>query len=317
MTTSSRHIAITGASGFIGRRLARALVTDPRFAADRFTLNDVRLEGALQDARVRHIEGDLADGAVRDQLIGARADILIHLAGILGGAAEANPPLSRRVNIDATLDLFDRMRDDAAPPRLVFASSIAVFGPPLPAQIDDDTMPVATMIYGAQKRMLEIALEQYSARGWIDGVAIRLPGIVARRDADARLKSAFLNTMFYDYADGRSFELPVSADGTTWLISVPNCVQAFLHAATLPGEKLGQRRAFTLPAQRVRIGDLIQALGRRFPDSASKVTHAVDAALEAQFASQPALTTAIADALGFAHDGTLDRLVENAISEAI
>jgi len=310
----SRHIVVTGAGGYIGSRLASRLATDPAFALNRLTLVDTRFADGSEIDRVRRIEGDLADAHTLDAVFSERPDTLIHLAGVLGGAAEAAPDLARRVNIDATLDLLDRARNETEPPRMVFASSIAVFGPPLPEHIDDSTMPVATMLYGAQKRMMEIAIEQASARGWIDGLAVRLPGIVARPDADARLRSAFLNTIFYDYAAGKPISLPVSPDGTTWLISVPACVDALVHAILVPGGWLGRRRAFTLPAQRIRIADLVGALARRFPDSSATVTYMPDEMVEAQFARQPSLATPFANALGFAHDGDIDRLVERAFA---
>lgn len=311
--TAGRHILVTGASGFIGSRLSARLREEADFAGCRFTLVDITHGATIDDARVRQVAGDLRDPAVLEQAIDGRADIVFHLAGILGGAAEQDYDLSRRVNIDATMMLLERLRDGDDPPRVVFASTIAVFGPDVPDLIDDDTLPLPTMTYGAQKRMIEVAVEQFSARGWIDGLAIRLPGIVARKGADARLKSAFLNSMFYDYAAGKDIVLPVSPEGTTWLISVPACVEAFLHAARLPQGFLSGRRAFTLPAQRVRIDAVIAALARLYPDSPSQVRYEPDLAVERQFARQPPLTTAIADGLGFKHDGDIDRLAASAI----
>ena len=310
--TTSRHIVVTGAGGFIGSRLCERLLSDPTFAHDRFTLVDTRID-RCKDQRATVVEGDIADRSTLDACLGEQPDVLVHLAGILGGAAEANPALARRVNIEASLDLLERIANGARPPRLVFASSIAVFGPPLGPEIDDDTTPVATMLYGAQKRMIEVAVEQASARAQIDGVAVRLPGIVARPDADARLKSAFLNRLFHDVAAGRSIELPVSPDGASWLVSVPTCVDAFVHAMLLPRSVLGRRRAFTLPALRLRMDELAAALQRRFPDSLAQVSYRPDPDIEAQFARQPLLTTALADALGFRHDGDIDRLVARAL----
>lgn len=307
------HILVTGANGFIGSRLSARLLEEADFGDCRFTLIDISHGVPIDDARVRQVAGDLSDPAVLEQVIDGRADIVFHLAGILGGAAEQNYHLSRRVNVDATMMLLELLRDGGNTPRVVFASTIAVFGTDVPELIDDDTLPLPTMTYGAQKRMIEVAMEQFSARGWIDGLAIRLPGIVARKGADARLKSAFLNSMFYDYAEGRDIVMPVSPDGTTWLISVPACVEAFLHAARLPQDVLGARRAFTLPAQRVRIDAVIAALKRLYPDSPSQVRYEPDLALELQFARQPQLMTAIADELGFKHDGDISRLVARAI----
>ncbi|MDO7836143.1 NAD-dependent epimerase/dehydratase family protein [Sphingobium sp. HBC34] len=312
------HIMVTGANGFIGRALAARLVTDARFADHRITLTDLRMDAPdiAADGRVHMVAGNLADPAHLARLCQDRVDILFHLAGVLGGAAETEPVLSRRINLDATLDLFDRLRSPDTPPRIVLASSIAVFGPPLPAYIDDDSMPSPTMVYGAHKRMAEIAMEQQSARGWIDGIAIRLPGIVARKDADSRLKSAFLNTLFHDFAAGRPVSLPVSEHGTSWLISVPACIDALLHAATLPPSRLGRRRALTLPAQCVCMGDLVAGLRRRFPASPTRITYQPDPAIEAQFAAHPPLSTPLGDALGFVHDGSIDRLIERALLDS-
>lgn len=305
---------VTGAAGYVGARLATRLIADPAFADARLTLTDLHTPPFADDERVRAVAADLARAADVAGLVGDGVDVVYHLAGILGGAAEADYALARRVNVDATLSLLEALRDADTPPRVVFASSIAVFGPPLPARIDDDTLPLPTMTYGAQKRMIEVALEQFSARGWIDGIALRLPGIVARADADTRLRSAFLNTLFFDYADGRDIMLPVSPGGTTWLLSVDACVEAFVHAGLLASDRLGTRRAMTLPAQHVEIRALVAALAARFPASPSRVGYAPDPALDAQFAAQPPLTTALADALGFRHDGDLATLVRRALS---
>jgi D-erythronate 2-dehydrogenase len=270
---------------------------------------------APKSSKVRVIQGDLCKHSVMTEIIGPRADIVFHLAGVLGGAAEDNYALSRKVNLDTSLNLLELLRDEVDPPRVVYASSIAVFSPPLPKVIDDDTMPVPTMHYGGQKRMIEVAIEQLSAHGWIDGVALRLPGIVARRGADSRLKSAFLNTMFHDYAAGRDFTLPVSAEGRVWLLSVASCVQAFIHAAQLAPGQLARRRAITLPALHVTMLQLINALKERYPESHSRVAWSPDPRLEALFASQPTLITALADKLGFRHDGTLAHLIAQAMEQ--
>jgi len=312
---TKKHVVITGAGGFVGQRLAQQLLLDPAFANVNLTLTDVAISQSPRAANVRIVQGDLSERRVIAEVLGTRADLVYHLAGVLGGAAEANYALSRKVNLDASLNLLEALRDEAHPPRVVFASSIAVFGPPLPDAIDDDTMPVPVMHYGGQKRMIEVAIEQLSAHGWIDGLAIRLPGIVARRGADSRLKSAFLNTMFYDYAAGRDFTLPVSAEGTVWLLSIAACTQAFLHAARLLRSELGPRRAFTLPALRVSMSQLVAALRERYPESESKIHWEPDARIEALFARQPPLSAALGDALGFRHDGTIARLIAQAVDE--
>lgn len=313
MSAPGRHVVVTGAGGFVGSRLVAALLASPDFADARVTINDLALAGAPADPRVRAVVGDFGDSAVRAAMLGDRTDILYHIGGVLGGAAEADPALARRVNIDATLALLDAVQDAVDRPRVVFASSIAVFSAPWPAHIDDDTRLNPTMVYGAQKAMVEVAIEQMSARRQIDGLALRLPGIVVKPGADARMKSAFLNRVFEVFGEGADLTLPVSPDGTTWLLSTPACIEALLHAGTLAAERIGARRSFTLPAQNVRFAGLVAALHARWPDSPTTIRYAPDPALEAQFGRQPPLATAIADALGFRHDGDVATLVARAL----
>lgn len=313
MTSSTRQILVTGAGGFVGRRLVMALLASPTFADAQITINDVTVDNLPTDHRLRVVAGDLGDAAVRAEMLCDRIDILYHLGGVLGGAAEADPALARRVNLDATLSLLEAVQSTSVPPRVVFASSIAVFSAPWPAYIDDDTRLNPTMLYGAQKAMIEVAIEQMSARGQIDGLALRLPGIVVKPGADARMKSAFLNRMFEVFSEGADLTLPVSADGTTWLLSVQACIDALLHAGTIAPGQLGARRALTLPAQNVRFSELMTACHARWPDSPTRIEYAPTSVLEAQFGRQPPLSTALADRLGFRHDGDIATLVARAL----
>jgi D-erythronate 2-dehydrogenase len=312
-TKAAPHVVITGAGGFIGRLLADRLLAETRLANARFTLLGRAVRHPPSDPRVRTINGDICDPAVRKEAIGDRADIVYHLAAVLTGAAEANYPLSRRVNVDATLSLFEALCARDAPPRIVFASSISVFGASFPDLVNDDTPPRPVTVYGAQKVMMEVALQYFSDRNLVDGLGLRLPGITARPDVDLRSKAAAFSTFFYAYARGEDFSFPISPEGTTWLLSVRACVEALVHAGMLPAADITARRVFTLPAQRIQIADLAAALARRFPESRSTITYDRDIALQALLASHPPLLTQAADSLGFRHDGDIDRLVSNSL----
>ncbi|MGN6206617.1 NAD-dependent epimerase/dehydratase family protein [Humibacter sp.] len=317
MARVPHSVLITGAAGFVGERLVRRMLADERFATTRFTVADVSVadpHGALAaDPRVNVVEGDLCEPEVLAAAIAEHPDAVAHLAGVLGGAAERDHALARRVNVDATLNLLEALRDAPGVPRVVYASSIAVFGPPLPERIDDDTRPEPVMTYGAQKLMIEAVIGQFSARGWIDGLALRLPGIVARPDADIRLRSAFLSTLFTACAAGDDFVVPAPESGTSWLLSVPACIDAIVHGVLLDAGALGRRRAFTIPALRVQLGDLVRALAEMLPQSRGRVRFEPDSDLTAQFAAQPELSTELADGLGFVHDGSIGRLIERAL----
>jgi D-erythronate 2-dehydrogenase len=257
------------------------------------------------------VQGDFADSAQRAQVL-AGADAVILLAAILGGAAEADPALARRINVDATLDLFDHLKTHNPVARVVFASTIAVYGKPMPDPVVDATPLGPSMLYGAQKLMMEVALTHMSQRGWLDGVSLRPSGVMARDGADAALKSAFMSRLFWAVKRGEDIALPVAAGSRTWLTSIDTVAQNFVHAVLLP--QIGANRAFTLPALSLTFGDLVSALHRAFPGSRARVTFAPDPATVSLFGSYPDLITETADRLGFYRDADADALVARSLS---
>mgnify|MGYP000138488123 CR=1 FL=1 len=210
------------------------------------------------------------------------------------------------------LDLLSRQKE---PARLVFASSIAVFGVPLPRdKVDDETLPLPTLAYGAHKLVAETLIADHARRGLIDGIALRLPGIVARPRRPGGHHSAYMSDIFTALAEGEDFICPVSPGSTSWLMSRERCIDNLLHAATLSSERLSGRRAFTLPALRLSMGEIADALAARFGDGVrERLSFAPDAAIEAQYGAYPPLFTPIADGLGFRHDGDARSLVVRAL----
>ncbi|HZV09252.1 MAG TPA: NAD-dependent epimerase/dehydratase family protein, partial [Novosphingobium sp.] len=252
-------IIVTGAAGFVGRRIVAGLLAQGHdvVAMDR----DV---AALETgAGLLAIAGDLADADVRAAALAAPALAggvagVIHLATVPGGAAEADPAASRRINLDAMYDLMEDVAARKGPggtvPRFVYASSIAVFGDPLPAFVDDASPLSPKMIYGGHKAMMEDAVALFANRGWLEGVTVRLPGILARPKGPSGMKSAFMSDLFHALAAGEAFTCPVSAGATIWAQSVARCAANFLHALTLDTALLPPTRAVTLPALRVTMG---------------------------------------------------------------
>jgi nucleoside-diphosphate-sugar epimerase len=300
-------ILITGAGGFVGRQIVARLL---RQGADVVAMDTVA--GGIPDG-ARVVAGDLGDADVRARALGDGVSAVIHLATVPGGAAEADPAASRRINLDAMYDLLLEASAFGNRPRFVYASSIAVFGDPLPASVDDQTPLSPKMIYGAHKAMMEHAVALFSNRGMIEGVTVRLPGILARPKGPSGMKSAFMSNLFHALKAGEAFTCPVSAQGTIWAESVAQCAENFLHALGLDTALLPPTRAVTLPALRVRMGDLAAEIARQCGVSPDLVTYAPDAALEAAFAAQPPLDTPAATKAGFAHDGDVGRLVASAI----
>jgi D-erythronate 2-dehydrogenase len=301
-------VLVIGAGGFVGSRIARILSLGAH--ADAVTLLDRTPFVAPEGARVSTQVGDFADPAVCDSVLSG-ADAVILLAAILGGQAEADYALARRVNVDATLSFFERLRDRAPKTRLVFASTIAVYSKPLPDPVSDATPLGPSMVYGAQKLMMEIALSNFAARGWLDGVSLRPSGVMARDGADTALRTAFMSRLFWCVKRGEDITLPVAPESRTWMCSVEMVARNFIHAALL--SEIGQTRAFTLPALSLTFGELVAALKRCFPASPSKVSFAPDPELVSLFGDYPALETATADRLGFQRDADADALVFNAV----
>jgi len=301
-------ILITGAGGFVGRALVRALLAD----GANVVAIDTQAGGIPDGARV--VAGDLGDRAVRDAALAEGCDALIHLATVPGGAAEADPAASRRINIDAMYDLLLEAGAAGHCPRVVYASSIAVFGDPLPDHVDDLTPLAPKMIYGGHKAMMEHAVAMFSHRGLIDGVTLRLPGILARPKGPSGMKSAFMSDLFHALRAGEAFTCPVSPGATIWAESVTACAANFRRALTIDSVLLPVGRAVTLPAQRVAMGALAAEIARRCGASPDLVRYVPDAALEAAFGAQPPLATPAAERAGFAHDGDLANLVANALA---
>lgn len=302
------HVVVTGAGGFVGRQIVSRLLA----RGDSVTAMDMVAGGIPAGARA--LAGDLADPAVRAEALAGGCDAVIHLATVPGGAAEADPAASRRINIDAGYDLILEAAAAGHRPRFVYASSIAVFGDPLPAQVDDATALSPKMIYGGHKAMLEHAVAMFSNRGLIEGVTVRLPGILARPKGPSGMKSAFMSDLFHALKAGEAFTCPVSAGGTIWAQSVARCADNFIHALSLDTGLLPPTRAVTLPALRITMGDLAAEIARQCGAAPGLVTYAPDAALEAAFAAQPPLATPAAQRAGFAHDGNLATLVASALT---
>jgi nucleoside-diphosphate-sugar epimerase len=197
----------------------------------------------------------------------------------------------------------------------VFASSIGVYGVPMPPQIDQFTAAQPTFSYGAQKLVGEILVAEYSRRGWIDGASLRLPGIVARPRADGMI-SIFMSDLIRELSAGRPFTCPVSPHGVAWFMSRECVVDNLLHAAGLPAEVLHQRRTWLLPVLRATITEIVDGIAEtRGAPVAELISYDPNPAIEAQFGCYPPLHCPESETAGFRHDGSIARLVRRALIE--
>ncbi len=311
-------VLVTGAGGFVGQKLAARLLADAAALGSPVTqlmlLDMQRPAAAPVSPLCRWFEGSITDTRVLAQALAGGVDVVFHLASVPGGATEANYDLGREANLDGTRLLLDACRSLNAPPIVVFASTIGVFGVPMPAVISEDTYPEPSMSYGAQKWIGEILIGDYSRRGWIDGRALRLPGIVARPPAPTGQLSAFLSNILRELSAGREFVCPVAAEGKSWWMSVHCCIDNLLHAARMRVASELVRRTWMLPVLHASLGEVVAAIARMHgPQVLSRVRYEPNAKLQAQFANYPPMECPTALAAGFRSDGDLETMIRRAL----
>jgi len=305
-------IIVTGAGGFVGKALSEQLLANTNAE---LTLVDIKLDALKSHPsnRVRLLEGEIQNSSTRKEIIADGADILFHLAAVPGGAAEQNPELSKAVNLDATLSLFEELAQCVNRPRIVFTSTIAVLGAPLPNPVTDQCRIAPAMIYGTHKAMVELALADMHRRSVVEALCVRLPGIIARPKAPSGLKSAFMSNLFHSLKAGEEFISPVGPDATLWLMSVAQCVENLILASTMDAQLMPLSRAVTLPALRCTMGELAAQAAAQCGADGNLVQYQVDPDIQAHFGSHPILETSAADSAGFRHDGDVVNLVRRAL----
>jgi nucleoside-diphosphate-sugar epimerase len=263
------HILITGAAGMIGRKLTERLVNDGSLNAReiaKLTLIDIvapaKPAGFAGDLALAAT--DLADPGAADKAVSGRPDVIFHLAAIVSGEAELDFDKGYRVNLDGTRALLDAIRKQGQGyhPKLVFTSSIAVFGAPYPEAIPDEFHLTPLTSYGTQKAICELLIADFTRRGVFDGVGIRLPSIVVRPGKPNKAASGFFSSMIREPLAGEEAVLPVEDSVLHWHASPRAAVGFLVHAAGLTREQLGPRVNLTMPGVCCTVGEQIEALMR-------------------------------------------------------
>lgn len=239
---------VIGAAGMIGRKLAA------RLPKDELILHDVV---PFDDASV---VSDLSTPGEADKLIERRPELIFHLAAVVSGEAEADFDKGYRVNLDGTRLLFEAIRKANYKPRVVFTSSIAVFGAPFPEAIGDEFLNAPLTSYGTQKAIGELLLSDYSRRGFFDGVGLRLPTICVRPGKPNKAASGFFSGIIREPLAGQEAVLPVPETVRHWFASPRAAIGFLLHAAKLDTGKLGARRNLSMPGVSATVGEQIEAL---------------------------------------------------------
>jgi nucleoside-diphosphate-sugar epimerase len=311
------RVVITGGCGFLGRRVALRLME--RTDLDELVLFD-NATSALplpRDKRLRLVTGDIADRATVRGVINLGTSSVFHLAAVVSGEAEDDTDLGYRVNLGGTRAVLDACRALGTCPRVVFASSLAVYGGVLPPTVGDDTPLTPQTSYGTQKAIGELLVSDYSRKGFVDGRALRLPTVVVRPGRPNRAASTFASSMIREPLSGREAVCPVSPDTVMALASPRRVVDALLHAHDLPAAAFGTSRSLQLPGFSVAVGEMAEAVRRAGGKEAyTRIRWEPDPLIERIVSGWPqAFAAPRATALGFAADNGIDEVVQAFIED--
>ena len=322
-------VTITGATGFIGQKLARRLLdSNAIVAADgsrqsitELTLLDtVPAPAALtDDSRVRSLSGDITDSALLAEAIPGDTDSVFHLAAIVSAGAEEDFELGMAVNLDATRNILEILRQADGTPKMVFASSCAAFGGDLPNIVEDMTATTPTTSYGTQKAIGELLVSDYSRRGFVDGRSLRFPTVVVRPGKPNKAASTFASSIFREPLQGQRAVCPVAPDAKMWLASPRSIVENTLHAHNLAANAWGASRTVSLPGFSLTVAEMAKALENvAGPAVAGRIDWEPDPFIEKIVRGwPPAFNTKKAAALGFTQDEGMEAVIRAFIEDEL
>lgn len=322
-------VVVTGGAGFIGRQLAERLMAIgelPGHEGKGERIDELVLFDAVEpapfkcpDPRLRIVTGDISDTRLVSRTIDAATGSVFHLAAVVSADAEANFDLGMRVNLDGTRAVLEACRALPRPARLVFTSSIAVFGGEVPPTLTDSTPLTPQTSYGAQKAMGEMMVNDYSRKGFVDGRSLRLPTIVVRPGKPNKAASTFASSILREPLAGQEATCPVERSARMWFLSPRRAVAALLHAHALPAERWGTNRSLTLPGIEASIGDMVEALERvAGKGPVGRIKWQPDAGIQKIVAGWPyRFEPARARSLGFSADDSIDQIIRFHIDDQL
>ncbi|HVN35256.1 MAG TPA: D-erythronate dehydrogenase [Casimicrobiaceae bacterium] len=319
------RIVITGGAGFLGTRLARAILARGTLADARgdphpvreIVLVDIAEAGGIGDSRVSVMSGDLADSALVERALGSGTDAVFHLAAVVSGHAEADFDIGMRVNLDATRVLLERCRRLAAPPRFVFASSLAVFGGKLPDPVEDDSPLTPQSSYGTQKAVGELLVYDMTRKGYIDGRSLRLPTVTVRPGKPNKAASSFASGIIREPLAALDAVCPVAPQTRMWVTSPRTVIANLIIGHQAPASAFAATRSVNVPGLSISVGEMVDALRRVAGDAvADRVKWQFDPAIDRIVSTWPArFAPKLGLALGMRGDADFDTIVRAYIDE--
>ena len=320
------RIVITGGAGFLGSRLARAILARGSLTDTRGEKRGVRelvladvVPATPSDPRVSVVAGDLADPALIERVVTPDTDSIFHLAAVVSGQAEAEFDVGMRVNVDATRALLERCRKLAKPPRLVFTSSLAVFGGPLPDPVPDDAPLTPQTSYGTQKAIGELLVYDMTRKGYIDGRSLRLPTITVRPGKPNKAASSFASSIIREPLSDVDAICPVARDTRVWVSSPRTVVANLIIGHEAPATAFAHTRSVNVPGLSIGVGEMVEALRRIAGDAiADRVKWQLDPAIDRIVSTWPArFAPVLGPALGMRADPDFDSIVRAYIADEL
>jgi nucleoside-diphosphate-sugar epimerase len=321
-----RRVLVIGAAGMIGRKLSEKLGKEGAVNGEEIAeviLHDVVEAKAPAGLpfKAKIVASDLSAPGAADKLVAERPEVIFHLAAIVSGEAEADFDKGYRVNLDGTRRLFEAIRNvgDGYKPRLVFTSSIAVFGAPFPEAIGDEFLNAPLTSYGTQKAIGELLLSDYSRRGFFDGIGIRLPTICVRPGKPNKAASGFFSGIIREPLSGQEAVLPVPQTVRHWFASPRAAIGFLLHAARIKSEQLGARRNLSMPGVCATVEEQIAALREVAGDKVVRlIRHEPDATIMRIVSGWPQnFDPKRALALGFRADKSFEDIIRIHIEDEV
>lgn len=315
------RILILGGGGFLGNRLAKELLKNgglDKGDVTHLTLVDVAFHGdKLQDPRLEHIEGDFGDEVTIGNILQHQPDVIFHLAAIVSGEAEKNLDLGMKINFHASLQILELCRKLAIHPRIVFSSSCAVFGGDVSKVIVDETAPKPRSSYGTEKAMVELLMNDYSRRGFVDARSLRLPTIAVRPGKPNAATSSFISSIIREPLNGKRASYPVPSESAFWILSPKRVIQNLIHAANIDEKILGDDRIINLPGLTVSIQEMINSLKQiTNPEVTKLISYEPDAFLQSIVLTWPPhFDTQRANKLRFVRDASVEEIIRSYIEE--
>ena len=312
------RVTITGAAGMLGRKLTASLIESNEQGISALDLHDiVPAQKPDTDIPTRCLSGSIADQTQIDALAASRPDLIFHLAAIVSGEAERDFDKGWSINLHANLMLLEALRKEHLAsggyyrPKIIFSSSIAVFGGPYPDAIDDSFLCAPLSSYGTQKAMAELALADYSRKGFVDGLSLRMPTVAVRPGAANAAASSFFSGIIREPLAGLPAQLPVADTLRHWFVSPRTAVSFLRQAAELDFDTLGGRRSLNLPGVSCTVAQQIEALVRvAGAETANLINYSPDPEIEALVSQWPQnFDASRALAMGFTADADFDSII--------